>query len=386
MILLSATLILLVLYIALMICYRAGWKSIQNFIPSNVQPSVFITVIIPARNEETALPVLLETIKNQDYPTSKFEVIVVDDHSTDRTQDVVNSFRMENLHLIRLQDHVEGRINSYKKKAIEIAINQSKGQLIVTTDADCTVPAGWLRLIAAFYETKNHSFIVMPVKLSYKNNLLEIFQAVDFMTLQGVTGAGLKMKLHNMCNGANLAYTKEAFNAVDGFKGIDSIASGDDMLLMQKIHDHAPERIGYLRSSEVTVLTPAMQTISSFLNQRIRWASKTGNYKDVKITMVLILVYMLNLMLLVLPLIAIFSNFTIFIYQYQLSLFSCWLAMLVIKIIFELFFLIPVSSFFKNEKLLFFFPLLQPFHIIYTVVAGWLGKMGRYQWKGRQVH
>ncbi len=195
------------------------------------------------------------------------------------------------------------------------------------------------------------------------------------MALQGITGASVFKKIHAMCNGANLAYQKKVFFEVGGFEGIDQIASGDDMLLMHKIQSVYPERTLFLKSKDIIVKTQPAETLKEFINQRIRWASKADRYTDKKITMVLLLVYLFNAWIFIL---GIFS----FFYLKMLYLF---LISIGIKAIVELFFLYPVAKFFGKEKLLWWFVPAQPFHIIYTLIAGWLGKFGSYRWKGRRV-
>ncbi|MEI9955738.1 MAG: glycosyltransferase family 2 protein [Ferruginibacter sp.] len=276
-------------------------------------------------------------------------------------------------------------MNSYKKKAIEIAIQQSSGELIITTDADCIAPKNWLQTIATFYQEKKPSFIVMPVAINCSNKFIEIFQALDFMTLQGITGASVHKKFHSMCNGANLAYTKKAFNTVNGFAGIDNIASGDDMLLMHKIFKQDANAVLFLKSKEVIVQTQPVHTIKEFFNQRIRWASKADKYDDKRIFGVLVLVYFFNVLLLALPFAALLKNIQYLMLNAQCSRLELWLFLLLIKTIIELIFLYPVANFFGKKKLLWWFPLMQPFHILYTVIAGWLGKFGSYKWKGRSV-
>ncbi len=370
--------IFLVIYIALLLYYRSGWLNISVFHPSNInyQLSTFITVLIPARNEAENIACLLDALLSQSYSKELFEVIVVDDHSTDNTAEIVK--RYSNFKLISLQDFIAaGQINSYKKKAIEIGIEQSKGELIVTTDADCYTPQNWLQTIAAFYETNKPELMVMPVAINCSSRAIEIFQALDFMTLQGITGASVHKKKHSMCNAANLAYTRKAFNAVNGFNGIDSIASGDDMLLMHKIAMQYPKGIYYLKSKEVIVQTQPVHTVKEFFNQRIRWASKADKYEDKRIFWVLVLVYVFNVLLVVLPVSSLVMGHWSFI--------KYWLLLLAVKTVAELFLLFPVAKFFNKEKLLWAFPLAQPFHIIYTVIAGWLGKFGSYEWKERKV-
>jgi len=363
-------------YTALLIYYRQSWLSIPDFKPAvNATPATKISIIIPARNEEENIAACLDSIIDQNYLTHLFEVLVVDDHSVDNTNKIVLRYWDKNVKLINLKDFVApGEINSYKKKAIEIAIQQSTGELIVTTDADCIASNNWLSTIAAFYGERKPEFIVMPVAINSSSRFIEIFQSLDFMTLQGITGASVHKKIHSMCNGANLAYTKKAFIAVDGFKGIDKIASGDDMLLLHKIYTRYPDGIAYLKSKDVVIQTQPVHSVGQFFNQRIRWASKADKYDDKRIFLVLLLVYFFNVWILALGIGAFFFPIALHL-----------IILLIAKMIVELLFLFPVASFFNNTKLLWLFPIAQPFHVLYTVIAGWLGKFGSYQWKERKV-
>ena len=209
------TLALLAGYGMLISYYDRSWNSIPDFDHKNADNSnsqISITVIIPARNEEKNIGNCLSSLWEQNYPPNLLEIIVVNDFSTDRTVEVVKQFRQGNIKLIHLEDHVgKNSINSYKKKAIEIAISQAKGDLIVTTDADCIAGKEWLKSIASFQAKNNAVFIAAPVKIEADKSLLSIFQSLDFLTLQGITAAAVQQKKHSMCNGANLAYLKSAY-------------------------------------------------------------------------------------------------------------------------------------------------------------------------------
>ncbi|RYY48665.1 MAG: glycosyltransferase [Chitinophagaceae bacterium] len=377
-ILLIISLLLLASYCGLLGYYALGWKSLQVFHPQKATTETqlpILSVIIPARNEAGSISLLLESLQNQSYPSSCFEVIVVDDFSSDNTLEIAQAYPF--VKAVALKDFLPETINSYKKKAIEVGIQQSRGELIVTTDADCIAPKNWLKTIAAYYETYKPSLIVMPVAIDASNRAIEVFQSLDFMSLQGITAASVSKNVHSMCNGANLAYTRKAFEAVGGFEGIDSIASGDDMLLMHKIAELFPRGIRYLQSKEVIIHTAPVQSVKAFLNQRIRWASKADKYDDKRIFAVLLMVYALNVALLVFPLVLLVRS--------DFGMFKYWFGMLALKTIVEMAFLFPVARFFGKEGLLWYFPLAQPFHIVYTVLAGFLGKFGKYSWKGRQV-
>jgi cellulose synthase/poly-beta-1,6-N-acetylglucosamine synthase-like glycosyltransferase len=380
------TIFLLVPYIVLILFFRKSWLEINEFIPArkfNENELPFVSIIIAARNEEKNIGACIQSIIDQSYPPNKFEILVTDDHSTDGTVSIIQSFKKENIHVFHLADYLENRVlNSYKKKSIETALRFAKGEIIVTTDADCVAPKKWVETLVDFYKEKNAAFVALLVTFrnpllndSFLKKFFKIFQSLDFMTLQGTTGASVHKKFLNMCNGANLAYEKKAFYDVNGFDGIDRIASGDDMLLMHKIQQKYPDRIFFLKSKDIIVETKPVQTIKEFMNQRIRWASKTNKYTDKKIIAVLMLVYLLNAWIFILGISSFFFAKAFFLF----------LISIVIKIVVELFFLFPVAGFFDKKKLLWWFIPAQPFHILYTLIAGWLGIFGSYQWKGRKV-
>jgi cellulose synthase/poly-beta-1,6-N-acetylglucosamine synthase-like glycosyltransferase len=342
---------------------------------------------VAARNEEDNIGACLGSLARQSYPKDLYEVIVINDHSTDRTWEILNNARFPGMSFSALELDCPGnRVKAYKKLAIEKGIFAAKGDLIVTTDADCVFQADWLKTLGSFYEETGAKFIAAPVRIGGNQDLvngpepvgnhsfLSIFQTLDFITLQGITGASVYKKFHSMCNGANLAYEKKAFFEVDGFRDIDHIPSGDDMLLMHKICKKYPGQAFFLKSRQAIVSTGAETSWRGFVNQRIRWASKADSYDDHRVFRVLLSVYMLNLL---------FCG---------LILASCWnigflwlfLLLLVIKTMIEYPFVRSVAAFFGQQKLMVYFPAMEPFHILYTVVTGWLGKFGSYRWKERK--
>ena len=375
MILLIIIISLFTAYSILILYYWQAWKQVPAYADSDIQSprQTKVTVIIPARNEEKNISALLNALEKQSYPRHLTEVIVVDDHSTDNTAAIVKN--NPSVLLIALKDEA---INSYKKKAIEIAIANSTGDLIITTDADCNMGSDWLKTIVSFKEKNNSAFIAAPVAFTDsdgKNKLLYYFQVLDFLVLQGITGASVYKKMLSMCNGANLAYEKQVFEEVNGFRGIDHIASGDDMLLMHKIKHAHPHKVHYVKSEEAIVYTKAATSWNEFLNQRIRWASKANKYDDKKIFWVLLLVYLFNLSFLVLFIVGFINHY------YWLYLVCLWIA----KTVIEFPFVKSVAGFFKRQSLMKYFFFFQPVHILYTIAAGWLGQFSHYEWKGRKV-
>jgi cellulose synthase/poly-beta-1,6-N-acetylglucosamine synthase-like glycosyltransferase len=381
-IIIAIAVLLFLAYAILIAYYHQAWRSIPVYHFSSSQyrsPPLKISVIIAARNEEKNIVHCIESLLKQTYSKDFFEIIIINDHSTDNTWKILKGFetREQNIKALNLADHLMNRteIKAYKKFAIEAAINVARGELIVTTDADCSFDNNWLATLCAFQQTTSAKFIAAPVKINGGNTFLSIFQTLDFITLQGITGASVFKKFHSMCNGANLAYEKKAFYEVNGFRGIDNIPSGDDMLLMHKIYKKFPQQVFFLKNKYAIVSTQPENTWSGFINQRIRWASKADKYDDKRIFWILFFVYIIN-MLFVFLLIASLAN-----KMYLLTL----LILLVAKTIIEYPFVRSVAAFYGQQKLMGYFLLLQPFHIFYTVVIGWLGKFGSYKWKERKV-
>ena len=368
------TTVLLLLYSVLLLRYRSGWRQCLSFTPDTTAiPQTRFSIIIVARNEAAKIKACLDSISRLQYPEHLFEVWVVDDHSEDDTAAIATSYTQ--VKLIRLAAHLKTPIVAYKKKGIALAIEKSSGDYIVTTDADCIVPPEWLQVFDQMIQQQKTVWISAPVILKENSNFLSRLEALDFMMLQGVTGSAVKLRWHAMSNGANLCYRRSAYEAVGGFKEIDFIAGGDDMLLMEKVVNRFPNEIFYCKSSAAIVTTEGSESIRSFLQQRIRWASKAKHYRQPAIKLIAFIVYLVNTGLAGLWIAGFFDK-------------SYWViagAGTFMKAIAELSLLMPVARFFSKSNLLRDFFWFQPIHIFYTMAAGLLGIFTKYQWKGRSV-
>ena len=379
------SLLLLTLYGGLILWYRQAWRTTPLWsLPATAKPpQTHITVLVPARNEEKNILTCLGSLSRQSYSQDLFDVIVIDDHSTDSTAQLVKQFAATapfSLNCRSLSDHT-GPVRTSKKFAIETGVLAARGSLIVTTDADCWFNPDWLKTIAAYHEATGAKFIAAPVRIAYdrtgnsNSGFLFLLQTLDFITLQGITAASVARRFHSMCNGANLAYEKKAFEEVEGFRDIDQLPSGDDMLLMHKIYLRYPDKVFFLKSRPAIVSTQSERSWKGFVNQRIRWASKAASYDDRRIFWVLLLVYMINLL------------FPVLLLATWWNTWYLWLLLLLgmVKIFLEYPFVRSVAGFFGQQRLMVYFPALQPFHIAYTVIIGWLGQFGSYRWKDRKV-
>jgi cellulose synthase/poly-beta-1,6-N-acetylglucosamine synthase-like glycosyltransferase len=369
---------LILLYTILLLWYRSAWMDLADTTNIPLPAGSYhtrVTIVIPARNEAANIKACIESVLRQTYPPHLLEVLIMDDASEDETAAIANRYSAEHaqINVHSLAHHPSGR--AHKKRAVEKGIELATGELIVATDADCTHDPQWIESLADSYEKKGNIFIAAPVIYTTEATVLSVFQTLDFLSLQGITGASVHRHFHTMCNGANIAYSRKAFFEVKGFEGIDALPTGDDMLLMHKIYKRYPKNIVWLKNKHALVQTDAAPTWKAFFQQRIRWASKAAFFDDKRIFYVLLLVYLVNVSMLLTGIAAFFS----------ITTFYAFLILLAVKTIAELWFLIPVAHFFDKQKWLWAFPFMQPLHIVYTVVAGWLGRFGKYEWKGRVI-
>lgn len=367
------SLLLTGLYLLILLYLIKGWSNLKRPKLDLIDFKTKVTVLIAARNEEEKIALTINDILAQDYPKHLTEIIIVDDHSTDRTAEIIQSFAPQGVRLLQLNE--DKPLNSYKKKAIAEAIGLSTGELMVATDADCRMGPKWLSSIVNYYETRQPVMISSPVTYFEETTLFENLQTLEFSYLVAMGASFIGNHKASTCNGANFAYRKDVFYEVGGFKGIDELASGDDELLLQKVAEKYADKIAFLKLREAIVYTHAKVNLKGFLNQRRRWASKSTKYKDKKIVALAVGIWLFNVLILANAALAFFDVrfFHLFLIQFGL------------KFIFEAIFLLPVTAFFRRKKLMWLLILLSPVHIIYFVYVGLMGNTRKYVWKGRTV-
>ncbi|MBP8067038.1 MAG: glycosyltransferase [Pedobacter sp.] len=359
----------------IVITFIKGWYNLTLYQHIKPNASTKVSILVAARNEAHHISKTIQDLLAQKYPSTLVEIIIINDHSTDETGAIVSSFSNYGVKLINLNE--DKILNSYKKKAIQTAIAQSNGDLIITTDADCRMGENWLKTIVSYYEENDYKMISSPVAYFDEQNLFEKCQTLEFSYLIGLGASTIGNGKPSTCNGANLAYERKAFDEVNGFKGIDDLASGDDELLLHKMAAKYGNKIGFLKNADAIVYTRAKTMLKDFIQQRKRWASKSTRYKNKTIVLLGLIVWLFNLSIVVNVILAL-------IFQSG-SFFQIFGMQLMMKILIELIFLNGVTSFFKRKQLLVLQPLVSLLHIIYIVYIGIAGNSGKYNWKGRMV-
>lgn len=348
-------------YFFLIMNYANAWKNLEEESLTEEQSSHFLSVVVPFKNEEKNLPQLLQALSFQSY--KNFELILVDDHSTDNSLLSIEAFLP---HLpIKI---VKAQLNG-KKSALKLGILQAMGDLIICTDADCIPSDNWLKSIVQYQEKVACDLIICPVLMTHSNTLFAKLQALEFTSLI-VSGAGATAdKKPIMCNGANLAFTPKVWQeSIADLK--EEEVSGDDMFLLLSVKKRGG-KIHFLKSTEAIVKTAACSSLSEFFNQRKRWTSKSKSYTDWQVIKVALIVFLLSAFIFAF-LIAGFFNPV----YWKTALF-----LLALKFLADVSILMPSAKFFSIEKLLVHIPLLEviyPFYVLATVLGGLFGK---FRWK-----
>lgn len=319
----------------------------------------FISILVPFRNEEPNLSLLVESLKKLNYSKENFEIIFVNDHSTDNGTSIIQQSGLENFILIDSKG--EG-----KKEAISTGVEQAKGELIACTDADCMVPSTWLDEINKAGES---DMILGPVQFKSEARFLHYFQEIEFAALQSISAATCFWKIPMMSNGANMAYKKSQFNASSLKK---ETASGDDIFLLEDFK-RRKLNISFLWNETSIVKTNPVHSSQELIQQKVRWASKSKYYKNYTNTLLGILILLMNLMV-----IYNYVHFVLFPATRSITI------MIVLgKIIADLIFILPYIILIKKPFLVFTLPtfvLWYPFYFIYVFI---LSLIGKFSWKNR---
>lgn len=375
-----ALIIIFGLYTILIISLAIGFLKLNNFNNYFKVSETKFSVIIPFRNEAENLPNLLNSITELNYPKDFFEFIFVNDDSDDDSveiiQQVLDTISQKN-EITRTDITIidnKRTSNSPKKDAITTAIKQAKYNWIVTTDADCLLPKNWLISFDNFIQKNDPKMVVAPVNYQTKNSFLHRFQLLDFMSMQGTTIGGFGIGFPFMCNGANLSYKKEDFIKLNGFEGNNHIASGDDVFLFEKFLTNDKNSVHFLKSKEAIVATFPIDSWEDLINQRVRWAAKTGNFKSIYVKLIGVLILLVNLSLLT----------SLFGAIFQLLSFKVLWLLFAFKFIIDLFLFLPTITFFKQEKAFmqsyFLSSIVYPFFSIWVIYKSVFFK---YNWKNR---
>lgn len=355
------------------------YKALINAISRDViftKNEIKISIIIAFRNEANNIILCLESLKNQNYSPQNFEIVLCNDHSEDKSLSLVQQFISANpqlkILLLENKDSEHG-----KKQAIKNAVKNASLDILAFTDADCIVGCDWLKSIAASF-SNNHplKMICGPVAFRKQATFAEKLMSLEFASLMAVTAASILNKKPFICNAANMAIKKDAYFKIKENSNEIKYASGDDVFLLHNIKKlFGSNSISFIYHHSALVLTHAPKDLNSFINQRIRWSSKTTGYSD------RFALFSAWLVFIVCTTIA-SGLFFSFFYGKLVGLF---IALFFIKTFVDALLLHQILKMLQRKDLLRWILLEQMLYVFYVPIIALMSFKRTYKWKGRRI-
>ena len=358
---------ILFLYAGYMLYFLSGLVRLKNTPIEKCQDVPAVSIVIAARNEGENIGNLLDDLSQQTYPREKLQVVIADDRSTDDTWSIIEKHINKN-NIIRGIRIAERDTNMTPKKyALTKAIEESSGEILISTDSDCRVPNTWVKSIVETFD-RDTGIVIGYSKVDAKSKrFFDHFQSIDFLALMSANAGTLGWGNAWTGSGQNIAYRQSAFDKINGFNPVADQLSGDDFYLVQAISKIAKAKYN-INPTGFVKTKPSMNLIK-FINQRIRWASNTKKLfnNDYFFLQFLFVNLFINTILLSALLLKSY-------WQFLPMLFG-------IKFLFDTTVLFYGSKLFRteiklNSYLLWFF--LQP---LYTLLLGVFSMVGKFHWK-----
>jgi len=367
-------LVILLVYLFIIMRLTYGWLKLKHTKPSDTQPSTTVSIIIPARNEESVIGQCLTGLLAQEFPGGLLEILVVDDHSGDRTLEIARELSEKSRKIRITVLSLTG--SSGKKAALNFAMKFAGGSFILCTDADCSHSKTWVGSMVNCFETNNSVFNSGPVLLKPERGFFGLFQEVEFMSLVASGAGAIGAHSPVMCNGANLGFSAEAWRSLNSDAMKSTIASGDDVFLMLAMKkEFGAKRIAFVKDVQAMVYAETAGSPIAFIGQRLRWVSKSHAYRDPFLVLTAISVFLMNAGIVATALAGIFTEEFLYL--------SMGLMLLKMAIDFPLLF--SFSQFAGKRHYAWFFPIAQPLVAILTTFTAIAGNLVKVSWKGRKI-
>ncbi len=339
------------------------WRGLSRLhVPVSNTLKKKISVIIAARNEEKNILPLLSSLANQRYPKENFEIIVVNDRSTDGTAALVEQFRQQcgNLRMISIESNQTDMPN--KKNALRAGIDAAQFDILAFTDADCIVPPAWLEEISRHYSEETG--VVAGYSPYRYDKTFSVLRYEEFRkSILAAASVGLRNAF--LCTGRNFSYRKAVFKQLGGFEKIKQSISGDDDLFLQRVSGETDWQIAYMTGPDSSVTTLPPDSFSTFLHQRIRHIS-AGKWYPVSLKFF----YLLHHLYLVIVAAGIFISPLM------------GLSAFMIKVNLDAALAVKGGSMFREQFTVPRFFISQIYEFGYSLFIAPLGHIGKFEWKG----
>jgi cellulose synthase/poly-beta-1,6-N-acetylglucosamine synthase-like glycosyltransferase len=361
-------------YLWVIIFLYSGLKRLEKAPISNTSNTLSFSIIIAARNEASNIIPCLSRVLSQSIEKARYEVILVNDRSTDTTAQLANDLARSHANLSVTTITETPRGWSPKKYAVSQGIAKARNDVIVFTDADCRVPAAWLETIALQFD-RGVGLVQGITTYSRIEGMHALFfgiQAIDFLSHGVIAAAAIGAGFPINSNANNMAFLKKAFTDCGGYGEAGSVVSGDDDLLLQRIYKSKTWAVRYMAGLRGAVETFPAPTVSAVFEQRKRWGSKTVHY-NMRQAFFLGGIFCFYCLLLV-------SLLGAFLFPH---LWRVAVILLIIKLFGEAALLIPGTRIFNKKELRPFIAPASLLHLPMVIVAVIAGVFGKFKWKGQ---
>lgn len=359
-------------YLLLIAAYTWGWRKLSASLPAKLHTGSKVSVVVALRNESQNVEPLVRSLLSQQANNIVFDLLFVDDHSTDDTLQLLQSWAEIHSERIKvLKASGEG-----KKAALRQAIEASDAEIILTTDADCRPQPFWLAMMVAPFGQQSVQMMLGPVRLEYGKNLFEKLQALEFCSLMGATGGAAALHKPSMANGANLAFRRNSYLQAYEKQAGQNFASGDDLFLLNSFESlFGAECIGFCNAKSAIVSTNALSSFKDFVSQRIRWVSKSSAYRNLSTLIPAWVVFIFNFFLIAMMIAA-------FILPWMIPVFVLFF---ILKAMAD-FPLVRAAAMFNSQKnLLWLFVPLSLIYPFYVFLIPIIALIFTTEWKGRRL-
>ncbi|MCU0429218.1 MAG: glycosyltransferase [Cytophagaceae bacterium] len=331
-------------------------------------PYIHCTVVVAFRNELKHLPDLFSDFEQLRYPDALVEFIWIDDHSEDQGADWLAAAIQDSPRHTLVRAEKCG-----KKNALAQGIAKAQGSWIVCTDADCRVSPEWLWQLNRAQQMQPKKLWSGRVSFTASSAWTQLL-SYEFSTVIALGGACIRAGHPTMCNGANLAFERQSFEELGGYRSHEHIPSGDDEFLMHQMAQKYPGQVGFLDHPKHLVQSAAPSSLSEFIDQRLRWASKWQHYQNKASTVLALAVMLLQAGMLIL--------FPAAILGWISAPFAC--ALFLAKLLFDSVFIYKIREDFDGKLNLAILLILDLLYPIYVLYIGLVSRMKTYEWKGRR--
>ena len=351
------------LYFLLLAGIYLGLRRLRYAHPST---AFSVSIVIAARNEEDSIDNCMQSLAELDYPEDRFEVVIVDDHSQDRTPEKIAAFcaSRKNWKYILLQEKSQELRG--KKNALLHGINQSVNELIFTTDADCTVPSSWLKDMVGYFQPEVSMVLGYSPLEKGKGFLYRLLQ-FDNLFSAIVSAAPTQLGYPFTSVGRNLAYRKQAYNDAGGFLALKKFRSGDDVHLTERFRYLNTGKINFCANPKTFVTTRLLRQKRDILQQQIRKNSKALQTSKSSVA-ISVLIFLYYVLLLVFPLA-------------MPAAIQLWIIVLGLKFVLEFIALQRAARIFDQGDLIPYLPLMQIIYPFLITLFSLIGVFQLYRWK-----